>query len=124
MSRKYLTLNKFDGSLGGLQQYPAGPYDVSSPGGLSSIDHHWTHGIYGIPDRTYDVYAGTGDRYVSGEYGNLYRPSSHADVWSYYGGPDTIKTDNRTLTGDAYFWDNKSTHGMPMPPPKKVITPL
>jgi hypothetical protein len=107
MSR-YLLFDNYDGTLGGRLPLPAGPDDVSSPGGLSDIQHHWTGGMFGMQERTYDVYAGTGDRYPAGEYGNLYRPNSHGDVHSYYRGPDTGKTENQTMVGDPYFWNNKS----------------
>jgi hypothetical protein len=106
MYGKYLTMDQFDGSLGGRMPLPAGPYDVSSPGGMSTIQHHWTRGMFGIPERTYDVYAGTGDRYISGVYGNLYQPNAHSYVNDFYYGPDTQKTEYSTLEGDPYFWNN------------------
>lgn len=107
MSR-YLLFDNYDGTLGGKLPLPAGPDDVSSPGGLSDIQHHWTGGMFGMQERTYDVYAGTGDRYPAAEYGNLYRPNTHGDVHSYYRGPTTSMTENRTMVGDPYFWNNKS----------------
>lgn len=108
-NHKYLNFDQYNGSLGGLQEYPAGPYDVASPGGMSSMNHHWTNGFYGKPERTYDVYAGTGDRYISGEYGNLYTPNSHASINDIYGGPQTAQTDYQTLSGDPYYWNNSSS---------------
>lgn len=108
MTHRYLNFDQYNGSLGGLQEYPAGPYDVASPGGMSSMYHHPTQGFYGRPERNYDVYAGTGERYISGEYGNLYEPNSHASINDYYGGPQTAQTDNQTLSGDPYYWNNSS----------------
>lgn len=109
MSRRYLPLNDYDGSLIGLQSNPAGPYDVPSPGGLASIQHHWSHGLFGPPERVVDVYAGTGDRYVHGEYGNLYVPNSHANVYNNYRGPHSDRTENSTIRDDPYYWNEKKS---------------
>lgn len=107
---KYLNMNQYDGSLGGQQPNPAGRHDVSSPGGLSSIQHHWTHGMFGTPEVSADVYGGTGNRYIAAEYGNLYQPASHGYVHSMYYGPDTQKTEHTTLEGEPYFWMNTSEY--------------
>ncbi len=107
---KYLNMNQYDGSLGGQQPNPAGRHDVSSPGGLSSIQHHWTHGMFGTPEVSADVYGGTGNRYIAAEYGNLYQPASHGYVHSMYYGPDTQKTKYTTLEGEPYFWMNTSEY--------------
>jgi len=109
MSRRYLPLNDYDGSLIGLQSNPAGPYDVPSPGGLASIQHHWSHGLFGPPERVVDVYAGTGDRYVHGEYGNLYVPDSHANVYNNYRGPHSDRTEHSTIRNDPYYWNEKKS---------------
>lgn len=109
MSRRYLPLNDYDGSLIGLQSNPAGPYDVPSPGGLASIQHHWSHGLFGPPERVVDVYAGTGDRYVHGEYGNLYVPDSHANVYNNYRGPHSDRTEHSTIRDDPYYWNEKKS---------------
>lgn len=108
---KYLTLNQYDGSLGGTHAHtgpheipPAGYYDVASPGGLASIQHHWTHGLFGKPEQVYDAYAGTGDRYIAGEYGNLYKPRSHASVYDLYRGPSSNATEYQTFSGEPYYW--------------------
>src|SRR5688572_15813895 len=99
MSGRYLTLDRYNGSLMGLQDNPAGPEDVSSPGGLATIQHHWTHGLGGVGDRTRDVFAGMGDRYSQGVYGHLYHPNSHSSVNDYYYGPQTLQTQNSMLNG-------------------------
>lgn len=109
MSRRYLPLNDYDGSLIGLQSNPAGPYDVPSPGGLASIQHHWSHGLFGPPERVVDVYAGTGDRYINGEYGNLYVPDSHANVYNNYRGPHSDRTEHSTMRNDPYYWNEKKS---------------
>jgi len=107
MSRNYLTLNNYDGSITGVKELPAGPNDVVSPGGLASIQHHWTQGMGGLGDRTSDVFAGTGERYPAGVYGNLYHPNSHASVHERHYGPHTIDTQDITLSGKPYHWESK-----------------
>jgi len=109
MSRRYLPLNDYDGSLIGLQSNPAGPYDVPSPGGLASMQHHWSHGLFGPPERVVDVYAGTGDRYIHGEYGNMYVPNSHANVYNNYRGPHSDRTEHSTVRNDPYYWNEKKS---------------
>jgi len=103
--KKYLTLNDYDGSLGGILELPSGANDTPSPGGMSSIDHHWTHGLFGYGDRTLDAYEGTGDRYIYGPYGNLYTPNAHASIYDDYRGPSTDRTQHVDLHGDPYFWE-------------------
>jgi hypothetical protein len=102
--KRYLTLNEYNGALTGLLSNPAGAMDSPSPGGLSSIDHHWTHGLFGYGDRVLDAYEGTGDRYIYGPYGNLYTPNAHASIYDDYRGPSTSQTQNVDLHGDPYFW--------------------
>lgn len=119
MYRKHLTLDSYNGTLMGIVDMPTGIYDTSSPGGLSSTDHHWTLGLYGKGNRVDDMYFGTGERYVAGEYGNLYEPNAHSAMYSLYGGPSTAKTDFTTLTGDAYYWNN-----MTRLPPHNPFTPV
>ena len=110
MSRQYLTLNRYDGSLSGLLDGPAGPEDVVSPGGLATIQHHWTQGMGGPGDRTSDVFAGTGERYVSGEYGHMYHPNSHGSVHDYHYGPHTVATKDQMLSGRPYHWQTKKSN--------------
>lgn len=108
MNRNYLTLNRYDGSITGLQDTPAGPNDIVSPGGLATIQHHWSQGMGGIGDRTPDVFAGTGERYPSGIYGNLYHPDSHGSVHERHYGPHTINTEDKTLSNQPYHWQTKT----------------
>jgi hypothetical protein len=84
--RTYQTLQRYKGSLYGGPQYTGIEYDfevpdnivVSSPGGVSSVQHHWTKGFYGDGATTYDVYAGEGNAYPYGELGNLYQQGQTA----------------------------------------------
>jgi hypothetical protein len=112
MSR-YLTLTNYDGSLGGLIADPAGPYDVASPGGLASMQHHWTHGLFGRPEQYSDAYFGTGDRYPAAEYGNLYVPNRHASIYELQYGPNSQATEYHTFSGEPYYWDK--SQGMSVP---------
>ena len=109
--KKYLTFEDYDGSLQGRVKYPAGVNDVPSPGGLSSIYHHWTGGMFGTGEIITDVYPGTGERYMSGDaYGDMYKPNAHSSTWDNIGGPHTIPSQNRDLRGTPYFWNNKSSN--------------
>jgi hypothetical protein len=108
MSR-YLTLDYYNGTLDGVQNNYYGERGLRvdknlSPGGLSTLQHHWTEGLGGPGDITPDVFVGTGDRYKSGVYGNLYIPESHAAVHEVYKGPHTNLTENKTLSGKSYYW--------------------
>jgi hypothetical protein len=108
-NKRYLYLDEYDGSLTGLQSNPAGNYDVASPGGLASTQHHWSRGLFGPPERVTDAYAGTGDRYINGEYGNLYVPASHGNVYNNFRGPHSDRTEHSTMRGDPYFWNEKKS---------------
>ena len=77
---------------------------IASPGGVDSVRHHYTKGFYGRGNTSSDVYAGQQNRYISGEYGNLYHPGhGAAQAQGFYGNaPDskwwmnnpTFPTDN------------------------------
>lgn len=113
MSR-YLALDYYNGTLDGVQNNYYGERGLRvdknlSPGGLSTLQHHWTEGLGGPGDITPDVFAGTGDRYNSGVYGDLYIPKSHSAVNEVYKGPHTNLTKDKTLSGKSYYWN----------PPKK-----
>lgn len=45
---------------------------VASPGGVSTIYNHYTHGMYGNGDLTKDVYGWQGMRNITGPYNNMY----------------------------------------------------
>ncbi len=87
---------------------PAGPGDVTSPGGLATMYHHWSGGLGGPGDITPDVFGGTGERYPHGEYGSLYQPASHSAASNLYLGPSSQDTQSTTLVGEPYYWNNKS----------------
>lgn len=105
----YQSLQSYNGSLYGEPRYQGLEYDwevpdnqiVASPGGTSSVHHHWTKGFYGAGNQSADWYAGQGDRYISGEYGNMYQSGQTATQdQGYY-----------TAAPDYQYWQNE-------PPPQ------
>lgn len=106
----YQNLKTYNGSLyGEPPEYRGIEYDwevpdnmvVASPGGVSSVQHHWTKGFYGRGVMSSDWYAGQGDRYISAEYGNLYQSGhSSSQDQGYY-----------TAAQDYQYWQNQ-------PPPQ------
>ncbi len=110
-SRSYQTfknLDRYGGSLisNGSPQYGGIEYDyevpdnivVASPGGVSTTQHHWTKGMYGNGASTYDIYAGEGNRYPYGEFGNLYQVGQNAgtEMGLYPSPPDQMYTPNQS----------------------------
>lgn len=71
---------------------------VGSPGGVSTTYHHYTHGLYGRGNTSSDVYAGQGDRYINGEYGNVYNvgQSSPNQLQMFTSPPDNRYWENIT----------------------------
>lgn len=103
----YQKFQNYNGSLyGNFPEYEGIEYDwevpnksvVSSPGGVSSVQHHWTKGFYGKGNTSSDIYAGQGDRYISGEYGNMYQAGQTAtqDQGYYTDAPDYQYWKNET----------------------------
>lgn len=87
----YQTFSSYDGSVTGKFKPKAKRYDgveyspdvpddviVGSPGGVSSVHHHWTHGFYGAGASSSDVFGNQGRAYIRGEHGNIYRPGRGA----------------------------------------------
>lgn len=98
-SRNYQTISQYSGTLYGQPEYQGLEYDwespinqvIGSPGGVSTIHHHWTHGFNGRGNTSSDIYAGQGARYIAGVYGNLYQTGQEAGQYmGYYpAAPDT-----------------------------------
>lgn len=102
----YQTLKSYDGSLYGKPEFRGLEYDwevpdnlvVASPGGVSSVHHHWTKGFNGRGNTSADIYAGEGDRYIAGEYGNMYQSGqSAAQAQGYY-----------SAAPDYQYWQNET----------------
>lgn len=102
----YQNLNNYTGELYGQPQYKNAEYDwevadnllVGSPGGVSTIHHHYTKGFNGRGNTSSDVYAGQGQRYLSGEYGSLYQTGQTASqAQGYY-----------PAAPDYQFWQNQT----------------
>lgn len=101
----YQQLSKYSGSLYGRPQYDGIEYDwevpdnliVGSPGGVSTIHHHYTKGFDGRGNTSSDVYAGQGQRYNAGVYGNMYQIGQEAGQnMGYY-----------PAAPDYQFWQNQ-----------------
>lgn len=83
---KYQPLDFYDGTLSGVPSHEGIEYDyevpdeyvVESPGGVSSIQHHYTKGFYGNGNISTDKFAGQGETYDSGVYGSLYETGQTA----------------------------------------------
>ena len=77
----------------GIEYDPEVPNHVviASPGGVSGIQHHWTHGMYSPSSNYHDIWGASQDPYIDGVYGNMYQPGNSAYVNQvddqYYQGP-------------------------------------
>jgi len=98
-------LTGYSGSLYGEPHYQGIEYDwevpddmvVGSPGGVSTIHHHYTKGFYGRGETSSDVYAGQQQRYNAGEFGNLYQSGQTASqAMGYY-----------PAAPDYQYWQNE-----------------
>jgi len=80
INKKVLSVNRQDERRQDVNtfdsQEPQGRFGkdmlVSSPGGLSSTYHHWTRGFYGFGNSQVDKIDELGNKFVTGEYGNMY----------------------------------------------------
>ncbi|MDB4769348.1 hypothetical protein OAG24_00135 [bacterium] len=96
----YQNLTNYSGSMYNEKppEYKGVEYDyevpdstvIGSPGGVDSTRHHYTKGFYGRGNTSSDIYAGQQERYISGEYGNLYNTGHTAsqEMGYYNGAPD------------------------------------
>ncbi len=81
MAGQHQKISEYSGNLYGSPRYQGLEYDwevnptqyIGSPGGASTIHHHYTKGFYGRGNTSSDIYAGQSQRYISGLYGNLYQ---------------------------------------------------
>lgn len=96
-------LSKYSGNLQGAVSYNGLEYDwevpdeqiIGTPGGASTIHHHYTKGFDGRGNTSSDIYAGQGQRYNSGIYGGLYNQGDESSQ-QYYRPPPDYK-----------YWENK-----------------
>jgi hypothetical protein len=104
-----MSLKEYDGSMykknyNGIPQYNGVEYDwevpnnmvIGSPGGVSTIHHHYTRGFDGIGNSSSDVFAGQGQSYGSGVYGNLYSTGENA-----------FNIVNNKDSEDYKYWNNQ-----------------
>ena len=101
----YQNISDYRGSLYGEIRHEGIEYDwqvpddlvMASPGGVAATEHHWTKGFNGRGNTSGDWYAGQGERYVAGVYGNLYETGQEAGQhMGYYG-----------AAPDYQFWMNQ-----------------
>ena len=86
MGSNYQQIGNYNGSLYGTPQHQGLEYDwevpdhgiVGSPGGVSTVHHHPTKGFYGRGNTSSDIFAGTGQGYLAGGFGNLYETGHNA----------------------------------------------
>lgn len=78
---------------------------MASPGGVSSTQSHYTKGFYGQGGSSSDMYAGQGDPYKDGIYGNLYSqgPSTTEALDIYPSTPNNFSVQK------SLFVDREST---------------
>jgi len=104
MSGSHQKLDSYKGDMYGTPKYSGLEYDyevpenivVASPGGTSSIHHHWTKGFDGRGNSSSDIYAGQGPQYISEQYGSMYQ-QGHTASEKYYPAPP-----------DYEFWKNQT----------------
>ena len=105
MTSSHQRLVGYSGSLYGEPHYQGIEYDwevpddmvVGSPGGVSTVHHHYTKGFYGRGETSSDVYGGQQQRYNAGIYGNLYQSGQTApQAMGYY-----------SAAPDYQFWQNE-----------------
>jgi hypothetical protein len=126
----YREINNYKGGLVGTPEFSGIEYDwevpdnivVSSPGGVSTTQHHYTKGFYGDGASSWDVYAGEGKRYPYGVHGNLYQTgfdsATELHEYAQYP-PDTMYTQNQST---AHIDNFGPVAGMS--PTKSGITPV
>jgi len=67
---------------------------VSSPGGVSGIQHHYTKGMYSDASSRWDIYGGEGQRYPAAEFGGLYQTGQSAATRAH----DFVQPPDRMFT--------------------------
>jgi hypothetical protein len=82
---KYMIIGKpFVGKpeYSGIEYHPdvPGHLIVDSPGGVSGVYHHWSHGLYSGFSETHGIHSFNLPKYVYGEYGNLYDVGDNSNV--------------------------------------------
>ena len=101
----YQNVGNYTGSLYGDVRYQGIEYDwevpdnlvIASPGGVSAVHHHWTKGLNGRGNLSGDMFAGQGERYIAGVYGNLYETGQEAgQQQGYY-----------SAAPDYQYWQNQ-----------------
>lgn len=90
MNINYQRLQAYDGNLYGAlgNEYIEHPNTIPSPGGIFTGYYYDDLSKYTIGRSTGDIYAGQGNRYVHGEFENVYNTGNSAsDYMGYYNHP-------------------------------------
>lgn len=97
---------------------------VGSPGGVSSIHHHWTKGFNGQGNLSGDIYGGDNPRYISGEYGGMYQVGdAQSTKLGYYPPSTDPKMWDPTRPKKEHFSPSKEKdYDMISPPDDEVVT--
>lgn len=130
----YKTIDDYSDSLYGRIQNDGIEYDwevpdnltVGTPGGVSTIHHHYTKGFDGRGNSSSDIYGGQGDRYISGIYGNLYTSGQTApqDLGYYPKAPDNKYWNNQTSPQTSYTYSSSNVKNFSSDPPQYTSSPL
>ena len=103
----YQQLTQYKGSLTGYPHYSGIEFDfevpdntvVASPGGVSAIQHHPSHGMYSESSSYWDLYGGESKLYPYAEHGNVYNTghssAEHLGEYAQYP-PDPMYTQNQS----------------------------
>ncbi len=110
-------MSAYNGDLQGTPRYQGLEYDwevpddvvVASPGGVSSVHHHWTKGFNGRGNTSSDIYAGQGQRYNSGIYGGLYQQGHESSQQYYSDPPDYEYWGNQDPSQSSYTNNDKAS---------------
>jgi len=130
----YKSIDDYSGSLYGRVQEDGIEYDwevpdnlvIGTPGGVSTIHHHYTKGFDGRGNTSSDIYGGQGDRYISGMYGNLYESGQTApqELGYYPKAPDTKFWNNQTSPQTSYTYSSSNLSKFSRDPIPSTSSPL
>lgn len=130
----YKSIDDYSGSLYGRVQEDGIEYDwevpdnlvVGTPGGVSTVHHHYTKGFDGRGNTSSDIYGGQGDRYIAGVYGNLYGLGQTApqELGYYPKAPDTKYWNNETSPQTSYTYSSSNLSNFSRDPYPSNSSPL
>lgn len=124
---EYQNLSDYNGSLGSKPQrngYGGVEYDwevpdgqvIGTPGGVSSIQHHYTKGFNGRGNNSSDIYGMSNPRYDSGLYGGLYEVGGSAGEAQGYYPPTAYAVGGGSDVAGGEWWARRTVHPHVGPP--------